>query len=126
MLVVEDDDETRRVLIRALAARGYRTVEASDGRTAIERWETRRPDIVLLDLGLPDTEGIRLVRRFRREAATPILILSARFEEREKVEALDQGADDYVTKPVGMDELDARLRVALRHAVGPRPMRSDD
>ena len=119
VLVVEDDDETRRALIRALTARGYRTVEASDGRTAIERWETRRPDIVLLDLGLPDTEGIRLVRRFRREAATPILILSARFEEREKVEALDQGADDYVTKPVGMDELDARLRVALRHSVGP-------
>jgi two-component system KDP operon response regulator KdpE len=85
----------------------------------MERWEARRPDIVLLDLGLPDMEGIRLVRRFRRDAATPIVILSARVGEPEKVEALDQGADDYVTKPVGMDELDARLRVALRHAAGP-------
>jgi two-component system KDP operon response regulator KdpE len=119
VLVVEDDEETRRVLMRALAARGYRTVEAPDGRTALERWETSRPDIVLLDLGLPDMEGIRLVRQFRRDAATPIIILSARFEERDKVEALEQGADDYVTKPVGMDELDARIQVALRHAAGP-------
>jgi two-component system KDP operon response regulator KdpE len=117
--VVEDDEETRRVLVRALTGHGYGIVEAADGRTALERWEARRPDLVLLDLGLPDIEGIRLVRRFRRDAATPIVILSARFEEREKVEALDQGADDYVTKPVGMAELDARLRVALRHAAGP-------
>jgi two-component system KDP operon response regulator KdpE len=119
ILVVEDDEETRRVLTRALAARGYRPVEAPDGRAALQHWEARRPDLVLLDLGLPDTEGIHLVRRFRREAATPIVVLSARFEERQKVDALDQGADDYVTKPVGMDELDARLRVALRHAAGP-------
>jgi two-component system KDP operon response regulator KdpE len=119
VLVVEDDEETRRALVRALATRGYRTVEAPDGRTALARWEARRPDLVLLDLGLPDMEGIRLVRRFRRDAPTPIVILSARFEEPDKVAALDQGADDYVTKPVGMDELDARLRVALRHAAGP-------
>ena len=66
VLVIEDDEETRRVLTRALAARGYRTVEAPDGRTALERWETSRPDILLLDLGLPDMEGIRLVRQFRR------------------------------------------------------------
>jgi two-component system KDP operon response regulator KdpE len=119
VLVVEDDHETRRALTRALVTNGYRVVEASDGRTVIERWEARRPDVVLLDLGLPDTEGIRLVRHFRRDAATPIVILSARFEEREKVDALDQGADDYVTKPVGTAELAARLRVALRHAAGP-------
>ena len=99
--------------------RGYRTVEAEDGRQAQRRWETRRPDLVLLDLGLPDIDGLRLVRRWRREAATPIVILSARFEERDKVAALEQGADDYVTKPVGMDELNARVRVALRHAAGP-------
>jgi two-component system KDP operon response regulator KdpE len=75
--------------------------------------------VVLLDLGLPDVEGRDLIRRMRREAATPIVILSGRYEEREKVEALDAGADDYVTKPFGMDELDARIRVALRHsAVG--------
>ena len=119
VLVVEDDDETRRALARALTGQGYAIVEAPDGRTALARWEARRPDVVLLDLGLPDMEGIRLVRRFRRDAATPIVILSARFEEREKVAALEQGADDYVTKPVGMAELDARLRVAIRHAAGP-------
>jgi two-component system KDP operon response regulator KdpE len=119
ILIVEDDDETRRALVRALRARGYRVVEAADGRTAQRRWEARRPDLVLLDLGLPDIEGLRLVRRWRHEATTPIVILSARFEEHDKVEALEQGADDYVTKPVGMDELNARVRVALRHAAGP-------
>jgi two-component system KDP operon response regulator KdpE len=119
ILVVEDDAETRRALVRALAVRGFRTVEAEDGRQAQRHWEARRPDLVLLDLGLPDIDGLQLVRRWRREAATPIVILSARFEERDKVAALEQGADDYVTKPVGMDELNARVRVALRHAAGP-------
>jgi two-component system KDP operon response regulator KdpE len=119
ILIVEDDEETRRALVRALSARGYRTLEADDGRRAQERWEARRPDLVLLDLGLPDTDGLRLVRRWRREGTTPIVILSSRFEERDKVAALEQGADDYVTKPVGMDELNARVRVALRHAAGP-------
>jgi two-component system KDP operon response regulator KdpE len=74
---------------------------------------------VLLDLGLPDMDGLRIVRHIRREARTPIVILSGRYEEHEKVEALEGGADDYVTKPFGVDELDARLRVALRHAAGP-------
>ena len=119
VLVVEDDDETRRALARELGARGYRLIEAEDGRAALERWEARRPDIVLLDLGLPDMDGLELIRRIRREAATPIVILSGRYQEREKVEALERGADDYVTKPFGVDELAARLRVALRHAVGP-------
>jgi two-component system KDP operon response regulator KdpE len=119
ILVVEDDEETRRALVRALVTRGYRTVEAADGRTAQRCWEARRPDLVLLDLGLPDLDGLHLIRRWRREATTPIVILSARFEEREKVRALEQGADDFVTKPVGMDELHARIRVALRHAAGP-------
>jgi two-component system KDP operon response regulator KdpE len=85
----------------------------------MERWAARRPDVVLLDLGLPDVDGLELIRRMRREAATPIVILSGRYEEREKVEALDRGADDYVTKPFGVDELAARLRVALRRATGP-------
>jgi two-component system KDP operon response regulator KdpE len=119
VLVVEDDDETRRVVARDLASRGYRVEEARDGRTALEHWEERRPDVILLDLGLPDMDGLRIIRQIRREAATPIVILSGRYEEREKVEALDRGADDYVTKPFGMDELNARLRVALRHAAGP-------
>jgi two-component system KDP operon response regulator KdpE len=121
VLVIEDDAEQRAVLIRTLRARGYQPVEAVDGRTAVERWEARRPDVVLLDLGLPDVEGIRLVRRIRSEAATPIVILSARYDERQKVEALDAGADDYLTKPFGVDELVARLRVALRHGAGRSP-----
>lgn len=119
VLIVEDDQETRRALVRDLAARGYRIDEAGDGASAMRRWELHRPDIVLLDLGLPDVDGIHVVRRIRREATTPIVILSGRYEEREKVEALEQGADDYVTKPFSVEELNARLHVALRHAVGP-------
>jgi two-component system KDP operon response regulator KdpE len=119
ILVVEDDDETRRALARELGARGYVVEEAEDGAAAQRRWEARRPDVVLLDLGLPDIDGLALVTRFRREASTPIVILSGRYEEREKVEALERGADDYVTKPFGVAELHARLRVALRRAGGP-------
>ena len=119
ILVVEDDEETRHAVVRDLAARGYRVEEAPDGETALARWEQRRPDLVLLDLGLPDIDGLQVIRRIRRDATTPIVILSGRYEEREKVEALDRGADDYVTKPFGVDELNARLRVALRHATGP-------
>jgi two-component system KDP operon response regulator KdpE len=119
VLVVEDDEETRQALVRELGARGYRTVEAPDGRFALRAWEAQRPDVVLLDLGLPDIDGQEIVRRIRRDATTPIVILSGRYEEREKVEALEHGADDYVTKPFGVDELNARLRVALRHGAGP-------
>lgn len=119
VLVVEDDDEARAVLVRELGARGYRVQEASDGRSALERWEAGRPDVVLLDLGLPDIDGLEVIRRMRREAMTPIVILSGRFAEREKVEALDRGADDFVTKPFGLEELHARLRVALRRSAGP-------
>ena len=119
VLVVEDDAEQRAILVRELGSRGYRTQEAPDGRTALARWEAGRPDVVLLDLGLPDMDGLEVIRRIRREAMTPIVILSGRYAEREKVEALDRGADDYVTKPFGLDELHARLRVALRRAAGP-------
>jgi two-component system KDP operon response regulator KdpE len=119
VLVVEDDDETRRVIVRELGARGYRVEQAADGHSALELWERHRPDVVLLDLGLPDVDGLRVIRQIRREAATPIVILSGRYEEREKVEALERGADDYVTKPFGVEELNARLHVALRHAAGP-------
>jgi len=118
VLVVEDDAEQRAVLVRELGSRGYRIQEAPDGRTALERWEAGRPDVVLLDLGLPDVDGLDVIRRIRRDAMTPIVILSGRFAEREKVEALDRGADDYVTKPFGLDELHARLRVALRRSTG--------
>ncbi|HKB28590.1 MAG TPA: response regulator transcription factor [Candidatus Limnocylindrales bacterium] len=119
VLIVEDDAETRAALVRELSRRGYRVDEAADGRTALEHWEARRPDVVLLDLGLPDVDGLSIIGRIRREATTPIVILSGRYLEREKVEALERGADDYVTKPFGVDELHARLRVAVRHAAGP-------
>src|SRR3954453_2303336 len=119
VLVVEDDDEVRGVLVRELGSRGYRVQDAADGRSAMERWEASRPDVVLLDLGLPDIDGLEVIRRIRRDAMPPIVTLSARFAEREKVEALERGADDFVTKPFGLDELHARLRVALRRAAGP-------
>ena len=119
VLVVEDDEETRAVLVRELGSRGYRTQEAADGRTALERWDAGRPDVILLDLGLPDMDGLEVIRRVRRDATTPIVILSGRYAEREKVEALERGADDYVTKPFGLDELHARLRAAIRRSSGP-------
>jgi two-component system, OmpR family, KDP operon response regulator KdpE len=119
ILVVEDDQATREVLVRELGARGYRTEVAPDGRAALDRWEAGRPDVVLLDLGLPDMDGLEVIRRIRRDATTPIVILSGRFAEREKVEALELGADDFVTKPFGLDELRARIRVALRRSAGP-------
>jgi two-component system KDP operon response regulator KdpE len=119
ILVIEDDGATRQVLARELTAAGYRVVEAEDAAAGLERFAARRPDLVLLDLGLPDRDGSEVIRLVRREAATPIVILSGRFEEREKVEALERGADDYVTKPFGIAELRARIKVALRHAAGP-------
>ena len=118
-LVIDDEPQMRRLLGIVLEADGYRVFEAATGQDGLAQAATRRPDVVLLDLGLPDIDGLRLVTRFRREAATPIVILSGRYEEREKVEALERGADDYVTKPFGVNELHARLRVALRRAAGP-------
>jgi two-component system, OmpR family, KDP operon response regulator KdpE len=119
VLLVEDDDETRAAVTRQLVARGYHVDQAADGHAGLEAWERHRPDLVLLDLGLPDMDGLRIIGRIRQEALTPIVVLSGRFLEREKVDALERGADDFVTKPFGVDELDARLRVALRHAAGP-------
>ena len=119
VLLVEDEDATRIALDRHLTARGYRVDGAGDVRSALARWEARRPDVIMLDLGLPDRDGTELIRRVRREAETPILVLSARDAERTKVEALELGADDYVTKPFGTAELLARLRVLLRRSAGP-------
>jgi two-component system KDP operon response regulator KdpE len=119
ILIVEDDPETRRSVARDLAAHGYRVEEAATGRAGLRAWEARRPDLVLLDLGLPDIDGTTLVRRMRQEAGTPILILSARDGEEDKIRALELGADDYVTKPFGMGELHARIRALQRRAAGP-------
>ncbi len=119
LLLVEDDAPTRRAVAAYLEKHGYRIDEAADAREALRAWEARRPDLVLLDLGLPDLDGVELVRRIRREATTPIVILSARGEERDKVAALEAGADDYLTKPFGTEELHARIRAVLRRAAGP-------
>jgi two-component system KDP operon response regulator KdpE len=118
ILIVEDDDATRLALRRDLAARGYRVDDVRDGGEALLRWEARRPDAVLVDLGLPDMDGTRIIARIRREATTPILVISARDAEATKVDALELGADDYVTKPFGTAELHARLRAVLRRAGG--------
>jgi two-component system KDP operon response regulator KdpE len=118
VLLVEDDQATRDEIARNLRLHDYQVVEAGDTAEAFRRWEARRPDLILLDLGLPDRDGLVVVGRVRREATTPIVILSARGEEAAKVEALERGADDYVTKPFGMAELHARIRVALRHSGG--------
>jgi DNA-binding response OmpR family regulator len=114
ILLVEDDPDLRRSLGGYLRGHGHPVDEVGDAAAALERWAVARPALVLLDLGLPDMDGIVVIRRIRREATTPILIISARDREADKVEALEAGADDYVTKPFGMRELVARIRAVLR------------
>ena len=116
VLLVEDEASMRRFLRASLPAHGYKLIEAATGEEGLREAAARRPDIVLLDLGLPDLDGLEVTRRLREWSRTPLLILSARGQESDKVAALDAGADDYVTKPFGMEELLARMRVALRHA----------
>jgi two-component system KDP operon response regulator KdpE len=117
ILLVEDDARTRRAVAANLEGHGYGVRAAADGEEALVLWELRRPDLILLDLGLPGIDGIGVLRRVRRDATTPVIVLSARGEERDKVEALDDGADDYLAKPFGMDELHARIRAALRRSL---------
>ena len=117
VLVVEDEPQVMRFLRATLPAHGYRVLEATSGAQALVEAQTRQPDLVLLDLGLPDIDGLEVTRRIRGWSAVPIVVVSARGQERDKVAALDAGADDYLTKPFGTDELLARMRVALRHAV---------
>jgi two-component system KDP operon response regulator KdpE len=118
LLLVEDDEPTRRSVAANLDAHGYRVVEAGDVASALRAWDAERPDLILLDLGLPDAEGGTVIRRVRREATTPILVLSARGAEPDKVAALEAGADDYVTKPFGLEELRARIAAVLRRTGG--------
>src|ERR687896_897614 len=115
VLIVDDEPQIRRFLRTSLSAHGYRVIEASCGRQAITLTVTERPEVVLLDLGLPDLDGLEVIRRLREWSTVPIIVISVRGQEVEKIAALDSGADDYVTKPFGMGELLARLRAALRH-----------
>lgn len=120
ILVVEDDPSLRTALVATLKAAGLRPVPAVDAAEADRWFRHYRPDVILLDLGLPDGDGLDIIAGVRAAGTTPIVVLSARDAEAVKVEALDRGADDYVTKPFGVDELLARIRAALRHAVQAR------
>src|SRR5262245_42168246 len=115
ILIIEDEAQLRRYLRPSLAAEGYRLVEAEKGEEGLSLASQYVPDIVLLDLGLPDLDGLEVTRRLRQWSDVPVIVLSARGQEKDKVAALDAGADDYLTKPFGFSELLARLRVALRH-----------
>jgi len=119
ILVIEDEVQTRRFLQATLRAHDYQVVEATTAREGLTQAAGRNPDLILLDLGLPDADGLEVARTIRQQSRTPIIVLSARGRERDKVAALDLGADDYLTKPFGVAELLARIRVALRHAALP-------
>ncbi len=119
LLLVEDDAVARAAVAQNLAGHGYVVAEAKDAAGAMRAWDASRPDVIVLDLGLPDLDGLTVIRRVRREAATPILVLSARGREADKIEALDAGADDYVAKPYGIGEVRARIAALLRRAGGP-------
>jgi two-component system KDP operon response regulator KdpE len=116
ILIIEDEQEIRRFLRISLANHGYRLVEAETGREGLMQAASQQPDLIILDLGLPDIDGMEVIGEVRQWSHVPIVILSARGQEHEKVKALDAGADDYLTKPFSVGELLARLRVALRHA----------
>ncbi|MFC0359908.1 response regulator transcription factor [Kytococcus schroeteri] len=114
ILVVDDEDAIRRTLRINLRARGYEVEAVGCGRDALDSVEQDAPDLVVLDLGLPDIDGVEVLRRIRRTSRVPVVVLSARRASDDKVEALDEGADDFVTKPFGSDEFMARVRAALR------------
>jgi two-component system KDP operon response regulator KdpE len=125
ILMIEDDAQMRRFLRTTLSAHGFRVLEAATAADGVRTTAEHVPDVVLLDLGLPDLDGVEVARRLRGWSSIPIIVLSARDQEREKVRALDAGADDYLTKPFSLAELLARIRVALRHA-RQRDRRPDD
>jgi len=115
-VVIEDEPPIRRFLRATLDGQGYRVFEAGTGEAGLVEAATRQPDVVIVDLGLPDIDGLEVIRRLREWSTVPIVVLSARGQEQDKIAALDAGADDYLSKPFGVGELLARMRVALRHA----------
>ena len=116
VLLIEDEPQMRRFLRAALGNQDYQLLEAPTAREGLAHAAGRNPDLILLDLGLPDADGLDVTRQLREWSRIPIIVISARGQERDKVAALDAGADDYLTKPFGVEELLARMRVALRHA----------
>ena len=114
-VVIEDDAHIRRFLKATLEENGFKYVEADTAQKGLIQCETQMPDVIVLDLGLPDMDGLEVIEQVRDWTKVPIVVLSARGQEKDKVEALDSGADDYLTKPFGVEELMARIRVALRH-----------
>jgi two-component system KDP operon response regulator KdpE len=116
ILVIDDEPQMRRFLRVSLSEHGYRVTEAVSGNEGLAQAAARNPDVILLDLGLPDHDGLEITQRLRAWAKAPIIVVSARGQEDDKIKALDAGADDYLTKPFGVGELLARIRVALRHA----------
>jgi two-component system KDP operon response regulator KdpE len=119
VLIVEDEQPIRRFLRATLESQGFRVKESETAGDGLLQARTQRPDLILLDLGLPDGDGLQVTRGIRQESSVPIIVLSARGQEQDKVAALDAGADDYLTKPFGVAELVARMRVALRHSSRP-------
>jgi two-component system KDP operon response regulator KdpE len=115
IIVIEDEAQIRRFLRTALTSEGYQLIEAETGKQGLTEAATRKPDMIILDLGLPDMDGVEVVKELRTWSSVPIVILSARSQESDKISALDAGADDYLVKPFGIGELLARIRVALRH-----------
>ena len=114
ILVVEDDSAVRNLITTTLETHDYRYIKAANGQTALMEASTHNPDIILLDLGLPDIDGIEVIKRIRTWSEVPIIVISARSEDNDKIDALDSGADDYLTKPFSVEELLARLRVTQR------------
>lgn len=119
ILVVDDEPAVRRFLRASLSSHGHEVLEAATGQEALSAVLARRPDLIILDLGLPDIDGVQVTRRLREWSQIPIIILSVREHETDKVAALDAGADDYLTKPFGIGELSARIRAAMRHIPQP-------
>lgn len=120
IIIIEDDPPIRRFLRTGLSTRGFSVFEADTGKQGIIEAGIRKPDLVILDLGLPDMDGVDVIKAIRSWSELPIIILSARSSEQHKIDALDAGADDYLTKPFGFGELLARIRVALRHSIKPQ------
>jgi len=125
ILVVEDEPQMQKFLRASLTSEGYRPIEAATGREGLDLARTHNPDLVLLDLGLPDMDGMDVTKVLREWSTKPIIVISARGQEEDKIRALDVGADDYLTKPFGTGELMARIRVALRHASRSGQQRSE-